>query len=226
MALMRSEGFGVSLLIKPNDKTKIEHQLLNVIAMILTEYFWDNHYINNDIGWDMGEVSPPLRAYFDQLTDKELKILIPGGGNSYEAEYLHHQGFKNVDVVDLSKTALNNVKQRVPSFPSAHLIHQNFFNLEQSFDLIIEQTFFCAIDPSLREAYVSKAAELLNENGKIAGLLFDAPLNTEKPPFGGHKAEYLNYFKPHFNIFTMEAEHNSHPARQGKELFFIVQKKH
>ncbi|MBJ7881379.1 methyltransferase domain-containing protein [Gelidibacter salicanalis] len=193
--------------------------------MTLTENFWDTRYINNDIGWDMGEVSPPLKAYVDQLTDKDLKILIPGSGNSYEAEYLHHKGFKNVYVVDLSKTALNNLKQRVPSFPSEHLLHQNFFDLKQSFDLIIEQTFFCAIDPKLRISYVSKAAELLNKNGKIAGLLFDAPLNTDTPPFGGHKAEYLNCFEPHFNMLTMEPAHNSHPSRQGKELFVNVQKK-
>lgn len=30
----------------------------------------------------------PLKVYFDQLTNKDLKILIPGGGNSHEAEYL------------------------------------------------------------------------------------------------------------------------------------------
>ena len=92
--------------------------------MNLSEEFWDNRYKNNDTGWDLGEVSPPLKAYFDQLTDANLKILIPGGGNSYEAEYLHRLGFKNVYVVDLSETALNNFKLREPSFPASHLIHK------------------------------------------------------------------------------------------------------
>ncbi len=194
--------------------------------MNLTEDFWDSRYKNNTIGWDLGEVSPPLKAYFDQLTDKNLKIVIPGGGNSYEAEYLHQLGFSNVYVVDLSETALNNIKQRVPSFPASHLIHQNFFDLEQQFDLIIEQTFFSAIDPSLRAEYVSKAAELLVDHGKLVGLLFDAPLNTTQPPFGGSKAEYLALFNSHFDILTMESAYNSHPNRPGKELFLNLRKKY
>jgi len=193
--------------------------------MNLTEDFWDNRYKNNTIGWDLGEVSPPLKTYFDQLTDKNLKIVIPGGGNSYEAEYLHQLGFCNVYVVDLSETALNNIKQRVPSFPASHLIHQNFFDLEQQFDLIIEQTFFSAIDPSLRADYVSIAAELLVDHGKLVGLLFDAPLNTTQPPFGGSKAEYLALFNSHFEILTMERAYNSHPNRPGKELFLNLRKK-
>ncbi|MGB6269117.1 MAG: methyltransferase domain-containing protein [Olleya sp.] len=193
--------------------------------MDLNKDFWEDRYKTNDIGWDLGEISPPLKAYFDQLTNKNLKILIPGGGNSYEAEYLHNKGFKNVYVVDLSKTALQNIKTRVPSFPSSQLIQDNFFDLDMTFDLIIEQTFFCAIDPNLRQAYAVKAHEMLKDNGKVAGLLFDAPLNDTHPPFGGCKTEYIEYFKPYFEIKVMEEAYNSINPRQGKELFFIIQKK-
>ncbi|MBA6151374.1 methyltransferase domain-containing protein [Gelidibacter maritimus] len=193
--------------------------------MDLSEHYWDTRYKNKEMGWDLGEISPPLKNYFDQLTNKDLKILIPGGGNSYEAEYLHHQGFKNVYVVDLSKTALNNIKQRVSSFPSSHLIHKNFFDLEMSFDILIEQTFFCALNPHLRPTYVKKAFELLYSTGRLVGLLFNVPLNTDKPPFGGNKTEYLEYFEPYFEIQLMEPAYNSHPSRSGMELFFRVQKK-
>ncbi|HUH29223.1 methyltransferase domain-containing protein [Gelidibacter sp.] len=193
--------------------------------MNLSEEFWDSRYINKDTGWDLGEISPPLKSYFDQLTNRNLKILIPGGGNSYEAEYLNQQGFQHVYVVDLSKTALNNIKRRVPSFPSSNLLHQNFFDLEMNFDLIIEQTFFCALDPKLRPSYTEKAAELLYKRGKIVGLLFNVPLNTDKPPFGGNKKEYLDHFEPHFEILSMEPAYNSHSKRLGRELFIIAKKK-
>ena len=192
--------------------------------MELNENFWDYKYKTNETGWDLGEISPPLKAYFNQLTNKELKILIPGGGNSYEAEYLFNKGFKNVYVIDLSSTALLNLRTRVPSFPSSHLIQANFFDIDMNFDLIIEQTFFCAIDPNLRPAYAAKAFEMLNKNGKVVGLLFDAPLNNSHPPFGGSKTEYVEYFKPYFVIKTMEEAHNSINPRQGKELFFILRK--
>lgn len=193
--------------------------------MNLSEEFWDGRYKNKDTGWDLGEVSPPLKAYFDQLSTKDLKILIPGGGNSYEAEYLHKQGFNNVYVIDLSKTALNDIKSRIPSFPSVHLIHINFFDLKMSFDLIIEQTFFCAINPKLRALYIKKACELLCKNGKIVGLLFDDTFSNDRPPFGGSKVEYIGYFKPSFEFLTMEHAYNSHPKRNGREFFLKAQKK-
>lgn len=187
--------------------------------MNLDEAFWDDRYKSMDIGWDLGEVSPPLKAYFDQIENKSLRILIPGGGNSYEAEYLHRNGFKNVYVVDVSKTALSNLLNRVPDFPIEHLIRSNFFELEKTFDLIIEQTFFCAIDPKLRDEYVKKAHSLLSEEGKLVGLLFDLPLYSDRPPFGGSRSEYEDRFKKLFEIVEMTRSYNSHESRQGKELF-------
>ena len=187
--------------------------------MNLSEDFWENKYNTNKIGWDLGEVSPPLKAYFDQLEDKELKILIPGGGNSYEAEYLFNKGFKNVYVVDLAKSALENIKKRVPSFPESQLILGNFFELKDEFDLIIEQTFFCAINPNLRKDYAKKMKDLLHKKGKLVGLLFNAKLNDDHPPFGGNKEEYLTYFKPYFELETFENCYNSYHNRDEMELF-------
>lgn len=185
----------------------------------LSEEFWENKYKSNKIGWDLGAVSPPLKSYFDQLTNKDLKILIPGGGNSYEAEYLFKNGFTNVYVVDVSKIPLENLKKRIPDFPSSQLIHANFFDLDGTFDLIIEQTFFCAIDPHLRNKYALKMNHLLTDNGKLVGLLFDAKLNEDHPPFGGSKKEYLAYFQPYFSLDIFEKAYNSFHNRQEMELF-------
>ena len=193
--------------------------------MNLSEEFWDNRYKSNEIGWDLGVISPPLKSYFDQLTNKDLKILIPGCGNSYEAEYLFNNGFKNVFVVDVSQTALDNLKSRVPSFPLKQLIHSDFFNLEISFDLIIEQTFFCAIDPKLRNKYALRITDLLRPNGKLVGLLFKVPLYKDHPPFGGHKSEYLTYFESLFHIEIMEECLNSIESRDKKELFIKLAKR-
>ncbi|WP_375240190.1 methyltransferase domain-containing protein [Polaribacter sp.] len=187
--------------------------------MDLSASAWDNRYINNDIGWDLGIVSPPLKAYFDQLKNKELKILIPGGGNSYEAEYLFKQGFKNIFVVDLSKTALNNLHNRIPELPKNQLINSDFFDVNDTFDLIIEQTFFCAIAPDLREKYAVKMKELLKPKGKLVGVMFNVPLNENRPPFGGNLEEYVELFSSHFKIDILEKCYNSYKNRQGRELF-------
>jgi thiopurine S-methyltransferase len=191
----------------------------------LDESYWDNRYKQHTDAWDLGEVSPPIKGYFNQVEDTSLRILIPGGGNSYEAEYLFNNGFKNVHVVDLSQTALDNIKTRVPQFPDAQLIHSNFFELEMTFDIIIEQTFFCALHPSLRANYVSKMHELLSKNGKLVGLLFNQPLHKDRPPFGGNIDVYTNFFEVLFDIEIMEKCYNSIDHRQDNELFFKLVKK-
>ena len=193
--------------------------------MDLNKNFWDLRYQNNEIGWDIGYISTPLKKYIDQLTDKNIKILIPGGGNSYEAEYLHNLDFKNVFVLDISPTALTNLKNRVPDFPKNHLINIDFFKLNNSFDLILEQTFFCALTPKLRDNNVLKMNQLLRPNGKLVGLLFNIPLNKDRPPFGGTKKEYLSYFKNYFKIEIMELSYNSISERTNNELFIKLIKK-
>ncbi len=185
----------------------------------LDQDFWTGKYQNQDMGWDIGYVSTPIKEYIDQLENKDLKILIPGGGNSYEAEYLFKQGFKNVFVVDISAVPFENLLQREPNFPKGNLIQKDFFKLNGKYDLILEQTFFCALDPSLRKQYVEKMHDLLADDGKLVGLLFDAPLNETKPPFGGNKALYKEYFKNHFSFKKLETAYNSIPPRQEKELF-------
>lgn len=193
--------------------------------MILDESFWDNKYKSEQTGWDIGYISTPLKEYFDQLTNKDLKILIPGGGNSYEAEYLHNLGFKNVYVVDISPTALFNFQKRIPNFPSKQLINANFFELNDTFDLIIEQTFFCAINPDLRPEYASKMNDLLLTNGKLVGLFFNIPLFEDRPPFGGSKKEYISYFELYFKLDIFETSYNSVLERRNNELFIKFIKK-
>ncbi len=185
----------------------------------MTAENWNSRYINGDTGWDIGYVSTPLKAYFDTLTDKYQKILIPGGGNSYEAEYLHQQGFTQVYLLDWAPLALENLKKRIPDFPADHLLVADFFEHTGQYDLIVEQTFFCAIDKSLRAKYAGHAASLLKPGGKLMGVMFNAPMNTDHPPFGGDATEYRSYFEPHFNIIHMEPCQNSIAPRAGKELF-------
>ncbi len=187
--------------------------------------YWSSRYQNEMTGWDIGEISTPLKEYIDQLRDKSIRILIPGAGNGHEAEYLHLQGFENVYVCDIAQEALDNLSKRCPSFPKSNLIHGDFFILKEQFDLIIEQTFFCALNPSRREAYSSKMHDLLKSKGKLVGLLFGFEFPFTGPPFGGNKEEYHNILTSHFEIITLEPCYNSIGPRLGHELFFIAQNK-
>ena len=137
---------------------------------ILDEQYWNNRYINNETGWDLRQVSPPLKAYFDQLENKNSSILIPGCGNAYEAIYLAEQGFTNITLIDIAASLVEALKIKLKDYHSIQIIHQNFFNHTNRYDLIVEQTFFCALHPSLRNQYVQKTYTLLNTNGKLVGV--------------------------------------------------------
>lgn len=188
--------------------------------------YWDQRYQEKKLGWDIGSISTPLKEYIDQLLRKDLKILVPGAGNGYEVGYLHKQGFGAVYALDISEQPLAGFQERHPDFPKDKLLVSDFFELKHSgFDLILEQTFFCALLPRDRERYVIKMHQLLTEGGILAGLFFDFPLTEQGPPFGGDTAMYRALFAPYFHIRRLERAYNSIPPRQGTELFFIFEKK-
>lgn len=187
----------------------------------LNSAYWQNRYETQSTGWDVGSITAPLKTYLDQIEDKSIRILIPGGGNSYEFEYLIEKGFTNVNVLDFAHQPLLNIQNRLPEVNPKQLIHVDFFEHSAAYDLIIEQTFYCALDPSLRDQYVQHMHRLLAKGGKLIGLLFQFPLTESGPPFGGSKEEYIHRFSPYFKIKTLETAYNSIPPRQGNELFFI-----
>lgn len=193
-------------------------------AIKLDKEYWEEKYAKKSTGWNIGYISTPIKEYIDQIKNKDLRILIPGAGNSYEAEYFWKNGFRNLFVLDIAEQPLKNLKNRVKAIPDSSLVQADFFDLNGTFDLIIEQTFFCALNPNLRKDYAIKTNNLLSEHGKVVGLLFDFELTPNGPPFGGTKEEYLNYFSPLFRIRKLERAYNSIKPRMNRELFFIFEK--
>lgn len=191
----------------------------------LSAKYWNERYIKGEFGWDVGYITTPIKEYIDSLPDKKIAILIPGCGNSYEAAYLIEQGFTNVTVIDIAETPINKLKKQFQNNQHLHIFQQDFFSFSGAFDLILEQTFFCALHPSLRLAYAKKMFALLKENGKLAGVLFSSQFEKEGPPFGGTKEEYEKLFSEHFKIKILEHCFNSIEPRKGNELFICLEKK-
>ena len=192
---------------------------MQTTAKILDGNYWDNCYENNDAVWDLGTISPPIRAYIDQLTDKNVRILIMGCGNAHEAEYLVESGFTDITLIDIAPTLVENLKQKFASKPQVKVVLGDFFELNQPFDLVLEQTLFCAIDPKLRPNYVQKMKEIVVLHGKIVGVMFSKIFEFDGPPFGGTKEEYTKYFEPYFDIKILDNCYNSAEKRQGVEVF-------
>ncbi len=187
--------------------------------MNFDEQYWTERYDAGKDGWDLGCISPPIKEYIDQLTNKDIKILIPGAGNSHEAEYIHNQGFTNLYVCDISNVPLDNLKDRVTTFPIDNLIHGNFFEIQDEFDLVLEQTFFCALNPLLRQDYIEQMSKIIKPKGSLIGLLFSMEFDKEGPPFGGVINNYKAMFSKKFDIRVITPCTNSIESRMGSELF-------
>lgn len=181
--------------------------------------YWTERYVADHTPWDIGYASPPLTGYFQKLRNRSQRILIPGAGRAHEAKWLWKNGFKNVYVLDIAAPALARLKDLIPDFAQDHLIEQNFFEHRGQYDLIVEQTFFCALAPELRPAYAEKTFELLKPGARLMGVLFDFPLSAEGPPFGGSLDAYRKLFAQRFKIHRLERCYNSIKPRRGKELF-------
>lgn len=202
-----------------NEIEKNEQCCVTICDKPLDAAFWDAQYKSHNTRWDLGEVSPPIKEYIDQLENKALKILIPGCGNTYEADYLIQNGFTDITLIDLSPTLVNSLQEKFKGNSNIVIIEGDFFLHEGQYDLIIEQTFFCAINPNLRQQYATKMSELLVKGGKLVGVLFDKEFEFSGPPFGGCKCKYTGFFENIFEFKVFDKCYNSVPPRKDTELF-------
>ena len=193
----------------------------------LNENFWNNRYLEKDTGWDLGAISPAIKKWFDTKKNKDLQILIPGAGKGHEVKYGFDHGFNNIHYLDISTEAVAFFKDNCPNLPKEQILISDFFDLKKDlfFDVVIEQTFFCAINPALRKSYVKKTHEILKKNGYIIGLLFNKKFDTQGPPFGGFYEEYVELFSKLFVIEKLENSINSAIPRKENEFWIKMRKK-
>lgn len=181
--------------------------------------YWNSKWQDNQIGWDIGYASPAICAYMDQYPNKDSQILIAGCGNAYEAAYLLEHGFKHITLIDFAPEAIKRVVAKFADHATVNVVCTDFFEHEGQYDLLLEQTFFCAIAPDRRADYVQKVSSLLKPDGRLVGVLFDQLFANPGPPFGGDLGSYKRLFAPHFILQTMEKCYNSIKPRAGKEVF-------
>jgi SAM-dependent methyltransferase len=186
--------------------------------------FWNSRWETGQTGWDIGTTAPAFINYFSDFSQKNAAILIPGCGSGYEAEFLVSAGYTNITLIDIAPKAVERLNKKFENNHNIHIICGDFFEHQGQYDYLLEQTFFCAINPALRSDYVKKAHAILRPKGKIIAVLFDRSFEGG-PPFSGSKQEYIELFMPYFKITSLETNQRSIPQRMGTEVFGIFEKK-
>ena len=185
---------------------------------------WENRYLQGTTGWDLGQPAPALRQWLESWgrPGTPAAAIVLGAGRGYDALLFARHGFQ-VTAVDFAPSAIAALTQAAAASQiSLTLLEQDIFTLlpewQGHFNYVVEHTCFCALDPSLRSAYVHLVANLLAPQGELLAVFFthDRPGG---PPFGISTPDLTELFTPCFEMVNLDPVVVSVPARQGEEHF-------
>ena len=190
--------------------------------------FWEDIYLDDDAGWDLGRVTPVFDDMADQLS--RGKVCIVGCGNGYDAVMFAQKGFE-VTAVDFAPSAVIKLetmsnKENV----NVQILQSDIFALtpeyDSVFDYVIEQTCFCAVNPLRRQEYERLVYKILKPGGKLIGLWFplDKTIEDEGPPWGITIDEVKSIFKNGWIIEREEFPEISIRTRKNREKLIIFGK--
>ncbi len=192
------------------------------------ESFWENIYLDNDAGWDLGSATPVFERVSEEL--KVGKVCIVGCGRGYDAIMFAKKGFE-VTAIDFADTAIGDLKKMAQENKVyVETLKKNVFDIPHKYygqyDYIIEQTCFCAINPNRRKEYEEMAFRLLKPNALLIGLWF--PLNKSKlddgPPYGVSEKELKKIFSERWDKEKEEFPSDSIATRKNREKLIVFKK--
>ena len=188
---------------------------------------WDKAYQEGVTPWDKGYASPPLAQWLESHS-LEGEGIVLGCGLGHDVRLLANY-CDQVTGIDISQTAIAEAQRICPVKNESYKI-VNFFDLgegfNQSFDWVVEHTFFCAITPDLRQSYVKNLTKVLKPNGCLIAVFFlkDKDSSDSKgPPYKIDKADLENYFGHAFEIIESYIPKVHYQCRPyGSEYFCLM----
>lgn len=148
-------------------------------------------------------------------------MAVIGCGSGHDARLFAQHGFETIGF-DISPTALA-VASRLSEGSGLPVSFEraDFFELPTRypawFDVVVEHSFFTAIDPSQRPAYVEVVAAILRPGGELIGL-FREHDRPGGPPHGTSTDELRALFGRRFDVERLEPTDRSIDHRRGEEL--------
>ena len=194
--------------------------------------FWARIYAEGGDRWERGEPAPPLARW---VTGADApapgRALVPGCGRGHEALMLAAAGWQ-VTGLDLVETPLADARAAAEQRGLADRVsfeQGDFFarsaeeGLSGGFELMLEHTCYCAIDPARRDDYADAAVRVLAPGGRLVGL-FWACGNQDGPPWTCTASELEARFGARLEIERLEPAVGSFDNRAG-ELFMVARRR-
>jgi SAM-dependent methyltransferase len=204
--------------------------------------YWDSAYREERDGWDMGTPTP---VFVDLLTRLDMdfrslgavdyarlgrppRVLIPCSGRGYDALLFAGRGWE-VTAVDFAAEPLSWLRRE-----AAHaglpitILQEDMFSMVRShpaqYDLIVEYTCVCAIEPDRRQEFLSFAHAVLRPGGVLLALLFPVDGRPGGPPFSIDVDGFTRDAAAHFTLVHDEVPATSVKPRLGKERLLLWRK--
>jgi SAM-dependent methyltransferase len=191
--------------------------------------FWNGKYSDGHTPWDLGRVSRPVELLLEAAFPQQGRVFIPGSGRGYEALHLAGQGYAvtAVDYADEAVTYLSDEARRQGL--DIDVRKQDIFDLppefDAAFDVLLEQTCFCAINPKDRAAYEAMAHRVLKPGGRLLGVFMEVPFDNG-PPFNC-PADVVQAFFPEarWHLDAQTPVEPQEPMRPGPEYLLCYTRK-
>ena len=190
--------------------------------------FWEDIYLADDAGRDLGGVTPIFKFIGESISPGKLCIL--GCGRGYDAIMFAQKGF-DVTAVDFAPSAIQAVHELADEAAVfVKTVETDIFSLRtdfaNTFEYIIEQTCFCAINPNRRKDYEKLVRQILEPAGKLIGLWFplDKSVTDDGPPWGTTIDQVKSLFKNGWKVEREEFTDLSIEPRRYREKLIIFQK--
>jgi SAM-dependent methyltransferase len=190
---------------------------------------WNARYVEGRTGWDLGGPPPALMRVIRSLAGTSaLRVLVPGAGRGHDAlawaEAGHH-----VTAVDFAPLAVAAAREAASARDLPLAVREADIlalpgDLAGAFDLVWEQTCFCAIHPDRRPDYARAMEGCLTAGGQLVGL-FWAHSREGGPPFDVQpdhvRAIFTVRARARFTIVRTEDVPDSPPGRSPEFLAWL-----
>lgn len=201
-----------------SEPTKPTQPIRNVSAAD----YWEAAYRERRDGWELGAASPPIARALAEMQARGRAVVF-GAGRGHEARAAAARGWEVVGVDFAEAARAEAVRLTPPEFASRITWRvADIFALAKTdaekFDLLIEHTSFCAIDPARRGEWMRVARAVLRPNATLLGLFYTHP-REGGPPYGAtHETVLAALEGAHLRVDRTEVPNDSVERRRGDEL--------
>jgi 2-polyprenyl-3-methyl-5-hydroxy-6-metoxy-1,4-benzoquinol methylase len=196
---------------------------------------WEHVYQSRpttDVSWYREHLEISLQMIVKTCPDTSSPIIDIGGGSSTLIDDLLQMGYRNVSVLDISNTALENARKRLgASALQAHWIAGDILSVmlqDSSYDLWHDRAVFHFLtEPAQRAAYIESATRTIRHDGFVVLATFasDGPAKCSGLPVQRYEPEQLAAMFGQFRLLESRREQHGTPSGGIQSFVYVLMQK-